>query len=338
MAETKDQIIKPPFLLTAQMFIFMTLIVLCIRKTISAFPSYFYEGFYGMSIPLTVYAGAIDVLAYTYALIGIYKTLERKPFGIIVLKFSLIYVLMQLIFWSFSYVSTYPTWWLAAMCGCVILGGFIFLVYLFRSKKLNDYILKSERLFGKYGWLGILIYLAVLVQYGFYYGDNIVKYINSQKVTKEDIKLGEYYTDGYIKFKPLVDWKNDTIYHFNSWYLFEFSSPLHNKITICTGHIECQKRLDYYAALQNPSIQSLLPKFPVEEINYGTKDLGKQTLYFNTYTYTASCTKNYWTYALFVDDESYKVVYVIMNDTIWRKQVIINNLLQFSRSLTYRLE
>lgn len=41
MDETKGQIIKPPFFLTVQMFIYMMLIVLCMKKTVSAFPTFF---------------------------------------------------------------------------------------------------------------------------------------------------------------------------------------------------------------------------------------------------------------------------------------------------------
>ena len=109
MDETKEKIIKPPFLLTVQMFIYMMLLVLCMKKTISAFPTYFYDDYYDMQTPLVVYAGIIDVCAYVYAFIGICKTLERKPYGIVILKFSLVYVLMQLIFWSSSFFSAYPT-------------------------------------------------------------------------------------------------------------------------------------------------------------------------------------------------------------------------------------
>ena len=121
MDETKGRIIKPPFFLTVQMFIYMMLIVLCMKKTVSAFPTFFYDNYYDMQAPLVVYAGIIDVCAYLYAFIGIYKTLERKPYGIAILKFSLAYVLTQLIRWSSSFLSTYPTWWFAAMWIVLIL-------------------------------------------------------------------------------------------------------------------------------------------------------------------------------------------------------------------------
>lgn len=339
MDETKEQIIKPPFLLTVQMFIYMTLIVLCLWKTISDFPTYFYDGYYDMKAPLVVYAGTIDVFAYAYALMGIYRTLKRKPYGIAILKISLVYVLMQLFFRVSSFLSTHPIWWYAAMWGIVILGGIVFLAYLFHSKRLNDYIPKPERKFGMYGWFGILIYLAVFVLYGLHLGNYINKALDSQKAAIGDVKLGEYYTDGYVKFKPLADWKNDTIYQRDDKYLFEFSSPSHNKITIGAGLLECNTRLDYYAALQNLGVQPLITKLPVEEINYGTELLNTQTLYYSTYTNSSDSTNKYYrTYAVFVDDESYKVAYAILDDTIWREQYIAEELLLFSQSLTFRLE
>ena len=82
MDKTKEKIIKPPFFLTVHMFIYMMLIVLCMKKTVSAFPTYFYDDYYDMQPPLVVYAEIIDVCTYLYAFIGICKTLERKPYGI----------------------------------------------------------------------------------------------------------------------------------------------------------------------------------------------------------------------------------------------------------------
>lgn len=338
MDKTKEQIIKPPFFLTVHMFIYMMLIVLCMKKTVSAFPTYFYDDYYDMQPPLVVYAEIIDVCTYLYAFIGICKTLERKPYGIAILKFSLVYVLMQLTCWSSSFLSTYPTWWLAAMWIVFILGGILFLVYLFRSKRLNDYIPKSERKFGRYGWFGILIYLAVFIQYGLYFSGNVIKNLNSKKVNNANIKSGDYYTDGYIKFKPLANWKADTIYQYNDRYLFEFSSPLHKKITIGTLLIECKTRLDFCAALHNIENHSRLQETSVEEIDYGTKYLDSGTLYYSTYTNKSDSTKYYRTYAVSVDDRSHKVAYVILYDTFWRKQSIADELLRFSRSLTFHLE
>lgn len=338
MDETKEKIIKPPFLLTVQMFIYMMLLVLCMKKTISAFPTYFYDDYYDMQTPLVVYAGIIDVCAYVYAFIGICKTLERKPYGIVILKFSLVYVLMQLIFWSSSFFSAYPTWQFAAMWIVFILGGFSFLGYLFRSKRLNDYIPKSERKFGKYGWFGILIYVAVSIQYGLYFSGNVIKNLNSQKTTIASVKSGDSYTDGYVKFKPLANWKADTVYQYNDRFLFKFSSPLHNKITIGTLHMECKIRLDFYAMLHNIDMSSRLPEFPIEEIDYETKNTDSGTLYYSTYTNKSDSTKHYRTYAISTDDKSYKVAYIILDDTIWRKQSIADELLRFSRSLTFRLE
>lgn len=338
MDETKGRIIKPPFFLTVQMFIYMMLIVLCMKKTVSAFPTFFYDNYYDMQAPLVVYAGIIDVCVYLYAFIGIYKTLERKPYGIAILKFSLAYVLTQLIRWSSSFLSTYPTWWFAAMWIVLILGGILFLVYLFRSKRLNDYIPKSERKFGKYGWLGILIYLAVSIQYGLYFSGNVIKNLNSQKATIASTRSGDYYTDGYVKFKPLANWKADTLYQYEDRSLFEFSSPLHKKITISTLLIGCKTRLDFCAALHDIEIPSQPQEQPVEEIDYGTKHLDSGTLYYSTYINKSNSAKYYRTYAASVDDKSYKVAYVIFDDTIWRKQSIANELLRLSRSLTFRLE
>lgn len=338
MEEPKEQKIKPPFPLTAQMFIYMVLVVLCIKKTVSAFPTYFYEDYYGIKTSVIVYAGVIDVFAYAYALVGIYRTLQRKSYGIAMLKLSLVYILMQLVFWTSSFLGTYPTRLFAIIWGIVILGGIIFLVYLFRSKGLKEYIPKSERKFGKYGWLGIIIYIAVLVQYGLYYGDRIIKTLNSQQVTNTSSKSGEHYTDGYVKFKPLADWEIDTIYRQNDKKVFVFSSPSHNKITIGTECMECKGRIDFYAVLPNLEAQTQLSKSPVKEVNYGTEYLNSMTLYYSTYTNESDSIKGYRTYAMFVDQESYKIMYIILDDTIWRKTSVIEELLHLSQSSTFQLE
>lgn len=320
------------------MFIYMTLVVLCIKRSVSAIPSYFQEDYYDIKSLLITFAGIVDIIAYLYALMGIYRTLERKPYAVAILKFSLIYVLMQLISWSSSFIATYPTWWFVAFLGGIILGGFAFLIYLFRSNKLDLYIPKKNRVFGKYGWFGMLIYLAVFILYGLYYGDYLAKDFNSQKVAVKNIKSGNLYTDGYVKFEPLADWKYDTITQDNGRFLFEFSSPIHNKITIGTTYLVCKTRLDFYEVLRNIGTPSQFSETSVEEIDYGTKELNTGILYYSTYSYLADSIKAYRTYALSVDDKSYKVAYVILDDTIWRRTSIADELLQFSQSMTFRLE
>ena len=51
MDKTKEQTIKPPFFLTVHMFIYMMLIILCMKKTVLAFPTYFYDDYYDMQPP-----------------------------------------------------------------------------------------------------------------------------------------------------------------------------------------------------------------------------------------------------------------------------------------------
>ena len=102
--------------------------------------------------------------------------------------------------------------------------------------------------------------------------------------------------------------------------------------------MECKTRLDFYAMLHNIDMSSRLPEFPIEEIDYETKNSDSGTLYYSTYTNKSDSTKHYRTYAISTDDKSYKVAYIILDDTIWRKQSIADELLRFSRALPVRVE
>ena len=337
MDEIKEQNIKPPFALTVQIFFYMTLIVLGVVRMLATIPSFFYEDCYGINTTYVVGSRIITFIVFVYAFVGIYSTLKRKPYGVGVLKLSLFYILPQIIFDSSLIFSQYQIAWYAAIQGVTILGGLVFLVYLFRSKKLNEYIPKCERKFGKYGWFGILLFFTMFVLYGFFVGEQIVKNLNSQKVEMAQVKSGNYYTDGYVRFKPLADWKQKGIYQQGDGTLFGFSSPKHNKIVIFSSQMECKSRLDFCESVQ--SIDQLLggTKSAIEEIDYGTKVLNTGTLYYNTYKIVVDSLLKYRTYALVTDDKSQKVLCLIFEDDTVPKHSAGNELQQFTQDLSFRL-
>lgn len=305
--EKIEQKIKPSNCFTVMLFVFMTIIFL------SAIIQYFStfnvvddnlvkisQGEFIMSI-------IIDVLAYSYAFASIYNALKAKSFSITMLKLSVVYILFQSIFRfidNFNLVVQMPKLALGWIAFLVI-----FLIYLFISKHLEEYIPKEKRKFGIAGFVGIFIYLLVLATIAPRGWDTITKTIASRPVDNNSVILNEHEVcDKIAAYRPRNDWQNDTIYGNNDdGYGYLFHSEKCNKIFVCSMCGDVQKRLDYYQMMYLIRQKVMPDTVKLYEVTFRDSVINGNKFYLNSYTFTDDSIKVFWTFAALKDVESYKL-------------------------------
>lgn len=310
MEEEKTIIKKPPFWLTFQLFIFMMLIIWNFWSLTYNLRGFWWDRISLIPIQYVLIAWVIDFMAYVYAFVAIYKALQRKPYSIMMLKFSVLYILLQSFFRSLGYIGyiipSLPFFYLP-----VIFFYVIFLLYLYKSKALKGYLPYQERTFGKFGILAVLIYLSVFGSYAYLFGKSFYKNYNSLPISYDKVQLntGEY-TDGLVIFRPLETWALDTISgapDTGRAYLFKDKDNSH--ITLLALNAPCDNRIDYYLILSQ-MCKTLIPDtFSLKEIEYNDSIINEFRYYSNTYEIIKEEKQSvYWTFSALVSNNSYKVL------------------------------
>jgi hypothetical protein len=305
--ENIEQKIKPSNWFTAMLFVFMAIIFL------SAIIQYFStlnivdDNLVQISQREFVLSVVIDVLAYSYAFASIYNTLKAKPFSITMLKLSVVYILLQSIVRfidNFNLVVQMPKLTLGWIAFLVI-----FLIYLFISKHLEEYIPKGKRKFGIAGFVGIIIYILVFATIAARGWDTISKTIASRPVDTNSVIINEYEVcDKIAAYRPLNDWQNDTIYGNNDdGYGYLFHSEKCNKIFVCSMCGDVQKRLDYYQMMYLIRQKVMPDTVKLYEVTFRDSVINGNKFYLNSYTFTDDSIKVFWTFAALKDVESYKI-------------------------------
>lgn len=310
MEEEKTIIKKPPFWLTFQLFIFMMLIIWNFWSLTYNLRGFWWDRISLIPIQYVLIAWVIDFMAYVYAFVAIYKALQRKPYSIMMLKFSVLYILLQSFFRSLGYIGyiipSLPFFYLP-----VVFFYVIFLLYLYKSKALKSYLPYQERFFGKFGIMAVFIYLFVFGLYVYLFGESIYKNYNSLPISHDKVQLntGEY-TDGLVIFRPLETWTLDTISgtpDIGQVYLFKDKDNSH--ITLMALNAPCDNRIDYYLILSQ-MCKTLIPDtLTLKEIKYNDSIINGFRYYSNTYEIVKKKKqKVYWTFSALVSNNSYKVL------------------------------
>lgn len=276
---------KPPFTLTLQLFIFMMIVMVKIEGLVSNLNGLWWDNIGQISLDHFIVSWLVDLLAYGYCIVSIYKALQGKPYSVAMLKFSSIYILIQLIFTALNNtVSIIPLLPFIFVPIIVICG--IFIVYLYRSKKLRNFIPLETRTFGIYGCLGLAIYI-MSVTCAMYFGLRpIIKRYKSLPVEVKEVSLqkGEL-TDGLIVFKPLPNWVTDTITSsFKDGYAYYYNDEEDNEIMVSSFMQEsCNNRVDYNAIVA--SLYKIIKDNSTikGEVAYADSIINDAQFYSNTY-------------------------------------------------------
>lgn len=337
MEQEEKQFVKPPLGLSFQLFIFMMLVVISLWGATEGILTY-KEGFYEEFSVGEVYAAyTIDLVAYLYAFFGIYKTLQHQKFGIVILKFSVLYVTLQLLSKISAYTSLTPVF--SYLCIPLAIGGIVFFIYIYKSKKLKEYIPLKERTFGTFGVVGIIIYLSVAVFYSYHFGCEIVKRENSKPVSITRPSLpGNYYTDGIISFKPLSSWKLDSIHRYSQKeFGVSFKADSTKSIFIITEICKCTSRLDFCQLVSASSDSALPYGSRIKETGYGEEKLGHGILYYGSYLVDTNQEEIHWTLAVLAEHNSYKAACIMVSDSIEDAKTI-SEIKTFAQHVNFNLK
>lgn len=324
--EEEKIINKPPFALTLQLFIFMMIVLLKSKGLVSSLNGFWLDKIGQISLDHFIVSWLVDLVAYGYCFVSIYKVLQGKLYSIAMLKFSSIYILIQLVSTALnnigSIIPLLPLIFIPLIVACGIL-----VIYLYCSKKLRNYVPLKKRTFGIYGYLGLAIYIMSASSAIYYALEPIVKRYKSSPVDRKEISLqkGEL-TDGLIVFKPLPNWRVDTITGSpKGRYLYYYNDEAGNKIMV-SSLLEncCNSRVDYNAIIaslyKNIKNKSTIQK----EVAFTDSVINNAQFYSNTYEIIDTKGRHkYWTVSALVPKNLYKMTIVsYFQKDGYRKSVI----------------
>lgn len=308
--EEEKNIIKPPFWLSLQLFFFMMLTFGNICGLISTLNGYWWDNISLIPISDCIITWSINFIAYIFCFVSIYKALQHKAYSITMLKFSVVYVSVQLILRPLNYNGTYISY-LSLFYLPIITFCLIFLIYLYSSKKLRQYVPPKERTFGKYGLWGLVIYALVFflccrLKYRYYDEER-----NSIRVEidKVPIKPGQM-TDGLAIFTPLQNWGKKSIYgDAKHGFIISFNDADHNPINVASfNNAKCSNRVDYYLVLSHMCKLQGLNTLMMQEVAYCDTIINNQRCFSNTYKMSHSKVPSYWTFSAIIPNDSHKIL------------------------------
>ena len=244
MENEKTQIVKPPIGLSILMYLFLMVLVWCLFEHYDAIDSLSEQILMGYDTIVVVSAFLIDIFMYVYGVIAIYKTLQRKSYGIGMLKMAVFYLALQHTFKSLGPVGMAPKLY---FCMAAVFEWFFFL-YLLKAKSLEVYLPSKMRTCGVYGICGLSLYVMVGGLYGMNIGQSIMKQKNSSRIKVEKMELdSHHYTDGLYAFQTPKSWEKDSIKSSKdgeALLVFHSSNAAIIQMTTVLG--ECRSRLDFY--------------------------------------------------------------------------------------------
>ena len=105
MENENTQIVKPPKGLSFLMYLFLMILVWCLFAQYDAIESLSEQILMGYDTIVVVSSFLIDIFMYVYGVVAIYKTLQRKSYGIGMLKMAVFYLALQHTFKSLGPVG-----------------------------------------------------------------------------------------------------------------------------------------------------------------------------------------------------------------------------------------
>lgn len=344
MEEEKTTIIKPPFWLSAQLYLFMMLVIACFVGAVSGISLYGRGNVQHFSSGFMYAIGALDLLMYAYALTSIYKMLQRRPYSLVMLRLSLVYVGVQQLVRAYAGIQFFiPT---VKYVNIVAVGWILFfLIYLSRSEKVRKYLPKKERKFGWQGAAGIGIYLLVFALFAIPNYNERKEMQRSLQVAVRQYRLKDgWYTNGYVKFRPDPAWKEENIggdMKKGETVFFGFRTKDHSLVTVTASPIvdtllnKIQDRVDFCELVYQTFDSILSPEARLTEVAHHDEELPQGSSYMGVYRDEGK--SGYWTVAALTDKDSYKVMLLIINDKHGYDQSV-KDATALMKSATFRLE
>ena len=303
MEKENTHIVKPSKGLSFLMYLFLMVLVWCFLVQYYATDSLSEQIQMCYHTTVVISAFLIDIFMYVYGVVAIYKTLQRKSYGIGMLKMAVFYLALQHTFRSLGLAGMAPKLY---FCMAAVFEWFFFF-YLFKAKSLKVYLPSKMRTFGVYGICGLSLYVMVGGLYGMNIWQSIMKQNNSSRIYVTKMELdSHHYTDGLYAFQTPESWVKDSIKSVKDGeVLFVFHSSNAAVIQMTTALGECRSRLDFYQLVFQAKVNAL----DFREVDFGERLINGAAFYYSTYEYfNRKGEKMYWSFSSLVDTDSYKIL------------------------------
>ena len=308
-------VVKPPFGFSAMLYLFFTLVVWMGYSLLIGVSDAWQTYLEDMEAWQMAVAACLEMAVYVYAFFAVVMALKRKAYGVAMLKFSVFYLWVILLFKMLDHRSEVVRYF-SQVFGLILLAVLLFGVYLFRSKALAVYIPKGHRCFGLAGSVGVLIAVGFVSLYGFAAYDKLQRVVLSEPVPVSRQVFGDYrYTDGACVFVTPDSWVLDTIVVSELQVsVFYFKREEGNPTQVISFASEEQDRLSYYQYLHHLREQFLPDTLSFTEHSWGEERLDVGPLYYDVYTVGGMDRLRYWTFAVLFAPETYKAVALSLMD------------------------
>lgn len=308
--EENCQKIRPSRWFTVQLFLYMMAIFLLAIGQFTSFPVFMNDTINPIETKVLLFSVIIDILAYSYAFLSIYKALQGKPYCISMLRLSVFYIFVQFIFKMREMMGS-GSLYHSYMFLLPAIFFILFLFYLFKSKHLNTYVPKANRKFGIWGCIGLLLYVMVLILYAYVLGGKHIKLSNSLPIelSSVDIKEGET-TDGLTAFMPLKTWQADSVVIGNvkDGFMHSYHSEHNQDIRVTSLIADCNTKIHYYLLLNKLKPNQLSDSVRLKEITHKDSVINGNRYYLNSYSLCKDGDTAFWTFSALMETGTYKII------------------------------
>lgn len=230
---------------------------------------------------------------------SIILALKNSKNAIPCLKLCLPFHFIALLLTSLSRVSfiNLKATWLSLL---IVLFPLIFFIYLCKSKEINEAYPKTERRLGFPGFIGIALYVFLMLLIIQMMIAGVSKKRNSRPTNPDNIELYEgELTDGRVIFKPNETWVMDSTAKLNSvrdaFYFHDAEWPS-TIFVLCTTEEYEPLRYNYIYSISEDQPDELR-KYYKGDIGFKEIETNDFIIYIDQYYYLVDSTSYYWTYA-----------------------------------------
>lgn len=186
----------------------------------------------------------------------------------------------------------------------------IFLLYICRSKTINEIFPKEKRHWGISGAIGIILYAVTIIILGYIAVSGALSASMSKKVDLSRLELREgELSDGRVIFTPKDNWILDSTSVLNksmdAFYFHDVSGSSQISVVCSREEYEPSRHFYIYSIYEN---QPLGAEFYDGEVDYFQHEDDNTIIYVDQYRYRKDSTYYFWTYASAIGKKNSKSI------------------------------
>lgn len=251
----------------------------------------------------------LPVLYFLYALLSVVMVLSCSRTSIFALKISAIYVILHFL----HRVVIAPG---ALKISLSILAFLVIFLILLSGKVGYGIIPKEKRKVGGFGLFGIALYAVPILLLASEMPSYVRAYRINDPIGTEQLLLDDgSISDGYVVFRPLVEWQLDSTLTKDYRYMrYHFSDTLTNdRIDVISSIAECGSERSSHIWFINEEAP-LSPIYFVGQVGNIHEKIDSRILHGDSYLYSKDYEEVRWTYATMYYEHCEKSISVSILD------------------------